>query len=160
MLHPLHVLIERHVMAAARLHGDDTPVPILAKGKTDTGRAWVYVRDDRSFGGADPRAVLFRAPRDRSGDNPQEHLKSFTGTLQTDAYAGYNRLLAPDRQPGPIVEALSWSHTQRKFFELADIGVNARRGANAAPIPPIAFEAVNVERYDALRWAREARYAS
>lgn len=105
-LRPLHALIERHVMSAARLHGDDTPVPILANGKTDTGRAWVYVRDDRPFGGADPPAVLFKASRDRSGDHPQEHLTRFAGILQADAYAGYNRLLAPDRQPGPITEAL------------------------------------------------------
>ncbi|WP_449257026.1 IS66 family transposase [Bosea sp. (in: a-proteobacteria)] len=118
-LRPLHSLIEQHVMAAERLHGDDTPVPILAKGKTDTGRAWVYVRDDRPFGGADPPAVLFRASRDRSGDHPEEHLKSFAGILQADAYAGYNRLLAPDRQPGPIVEALCWAHARRKFFVLA-----------------------------------------
>ena len=50
-LRPLHDLIEAHVLAAERLHGDDTPVPVLAKGKTDTGRAWVYVRDDGPFGG-------------------------------------------------------------------------------------------------------------
>jgi transposase len=46
-LRPLHSLIEEHVLKAERLHGHDTTVPILAKGKTDTGRAWVYVRDDR-----------------------------------------------------------------------------------------------------------------
>ena len=147
-LRPLHNLIEQHAMAAERLHGDDTPVPILAKGKTDTGRAWVYVRDDRPFGGADPPAVLFRASRDRSGDHPEEHLRGFTGILQADAYAGYNRLLAPDRQPGAIVEALCWAHARRKFFELADIAASRRRGRNAAPISPIAFEAVT--RIDAL----------
>ncbi|MFJ5486629.1 IS66 family transposase [Hansschlegelia beijingensis] len=141
-LRPLHVLIERHVMAAGRLHGDDTPVPILAKGKTVTGRAWVYVRDDRPFGGADPPAVLFRASRDRSGDHPEEHLRGFTGILQADAYAGYNRLLVPDRRPGPVVQALCWAHARRKLFELADIAANARRGSKAAPISPIAFEAL------------------
>ena len=147
-LRPLHALIERHVMAAERLHGDDTPVPILAKGKTETGRAWVYVRDDRPFGGADPPAVLFRASRDRSGDHPDEHLRSFTGILQADANAGYNRLLAPDRQPGLIIEALCWAHARRKFFALADIATSRRRGRDAAPISPIAFEAVT--RIDAL----------
>ncbi|MCP4560771.1 MAG: IS66 family transposase [Bosea sp.] len=147
-LRPLHRLIEHHVMAAERLHGDDTPVPILAKGKTDTGRAWVYVRDDRPFGGADPPAVLFRASRDRSGDHPEEHLRVFAGILQADAYAGYNRLLATDRQPGPILEALCWAHARRKFFVLADIAANTRRGTKVAPISPIAFEAVT--RIDAL----------
>ncbi len=67
-LRPLHDLIADHVLAAERLHGDDTPVPVLARGRCATGRAWVYVRDDRPFGGTDPPAVLFRYSRDRSGD--------------------------------------------------------------------------------------------
>lgn len=50
-LKPLHSLIEAHVLAAGRLHGDDTTVPILAKGTTDKGHIWTYVRDDRPFGG-------------------------------------------------------------------------------------------------------------
>lgn len=147
-LRPLHVLLERHVMAVDHLHGDDTPVPIPAKGKTDTGRTWVYVRDDRPFGGAYPPAVLLQTSRDRSGDHPQRHLTHFAGIPQADAFAGYNRLLAPGRQPGPIVEALCWAHARRKFFELADIAANRRRERDAAPISPIAFEAVT--RIDAL----------
>jgi transposase len=142
VLRPLHALIEQHVLAADRLHGDDTTVPILAKNKTTTGRAWVYVRDDRLFGGPAPPAALFHASRDRSGDHPERHLKQFTGILQADAYAGYNRLYLPDRKPGPVTEALCWSHARRKFFVLADIAANARRGKTAPPISPIAFEAV------------------
>jgi transposase len=141
-LRPLHALIERHVLAAERLHGDDTTVPILAKGKTETGRVWTYVRDDRPFGGKDPPAALYYASRDRSGEHPEQHLKGFVGVLQADAYGGYNRLYRSDRRPGPIVEALCWSHGRRKFFELADIAANARRSKNAAPISPIALEAV------------------
>lgn len=142
MLRPLHALIENHVLSAARLHGDDTTVPILAKGKTDTGRAWVYVRDDRPFGGTAPPASLFYASRDRSGDHPERHLRQFTGILQADAYAGYNGLYPSGRKPGPVTEALCWSHARRKFFVLADIAANAHRGRNAPPISPIAFEAV------------------
>ena len=142
VLRPLHALIEDHVLKAERLHGDDTTVLILAKGKTTTGRAWVYVRDDRPFGGASPPAALFYASRDRSGDHPERHLKQFNGILQADAYAGYNGLYLPDRKPGPVTEALCWSHARRKFFVLADIAANARRGKTAPPISPIAFEAV------------------
>jgi len=65
--------------------------------------------------------------------------------LQADAYGGYVRLYLPDRKPGPIVEALCWSHARRKFFELADIAASARRSKTAAPI---ALEAV--KRIDAL----------
>ena len=85
---------------------------------------------------------MFRASRDRSGDHPERHLKQFTGILQADAYAGYNRLYLPDRKPGPLTEALCWSHARRKFFVLADIAANTRRGKTAPPISPIAFETV------------------
>jgi transposase len=147
-LKPLHALIERHVLAADRLHGDDTTVPILAKGQTETGRVWVYVRDDRPFGGKDPPAALFYASRDRTREHPERHLAAYAGVLQADAFDGYNRLYLADRKPGPILEALCWSHARRKFFELADIAANARRGKNAPPISPIALEAV--KRIDAL----------
>lgn len=147
-LKPLHALIERHVLAAERLHGDDTTVPILAKGHTETGRVWVYVHDDRPFGGKDPPAALFYASRDRTREHPERHLAGYAGVLQADAFDGYNRLYLADRKPGPILEALCWSHARRKFFELADIAANARRGKNAPPISPIALEAV--KRIDAL----------
>jgi transposase len=144
-LRPLHRLIEAHVLAAERLHGDDTTVPILAKGQTTTGLVWVYVRDDRPFGGAEPPAALFYASRDRTREHPERHLADYSGILQADAFDGYIRLYLPDRKPGTIVEALCWSHARRKFFELADIAANARRGKKA-PISPIALEAVNIER--------------
>jgi transposase len=142
VLAPLHALIEAHVFAAERLHGDDTTVPILAKGKTATGRIWVYVRDERPFGGQGPPAALFYASRDRTAEHPERHLSRWSGILQADAYSGYNRLYRPERKPGRIVEALCWSHARRKFFELADIAANARRGTNAPPISPMALEAV------------------
>jgi transposase len=147
-LGPLHDLIAGHVLAAERLHGDDTTVPVLARGKTDTGRAWVYVRDDAPFGGSDPPAALFFYARDRSGEHPERHLEGFSGILQADAYAGYNRLYASDRSPTPLTEALCWAHARRKFFELADIAANARRGKRAPPISPLALDAV--QRIDAV----------
>jgi transposase len=147
-LKPIHSLIEAHVLAAERLHGDDTTVPILAKGKTDTGRIWTYVRDDRPFGGQSPPAALYYSSRDRRQEHPERHLKSFTGILQTDAYGGYNPLFKVDRDPAPLRQALCWAHSRRKFFVLADIATNAKRGSKAAPISPMALEAV--KRIDAL----------
>jgi transposase len=92
-LAPLHALIEAHVLAAERLYGDDTTVPILAKGKTVTGHIWTYVRDDRPFSGAAPPAALYYASRDRRQEHPMRHLQSYTGILQADAYSGYNGAL-------------------------------------------------------------------
>ena len=110
------------------------------------------MRDDAPSGGADPPAALFYYSRDRSGAHPEKHLTGFTGILQADAYAGYNRLYALGRSPGPVTEALCWAHARRKFFVLADIAAAAKRGAKKGKqrviISPLAFEAVT--RIDAL----------
>ncbi len=138
----------REDLATAGAVPRDTPVPVLARGKTDTARAWVYVRDDAPFGGPDPPAALFRCSRNRSGDHPVERLRGFAGILQADAYAGYRQLYEPGRSPGPVTEALCWAHGRRKFYELADIAAHKRRGKRAPPISPVALEAVT--RIDAL----------
>jgi transposase len=136
-LMPLVETIRRHVFAAERIHADDTTVPVLAKGKTRTGRLWTYVRDDRPFAGPEPPAAAFFYSRDRGGEHPEQHLASYAGLMQADAYAGFNRLYEANRKLGPIVEAACWAHGRRKFFDLARI--------NKAPI---AEEAV--ARIDAL----------
>src|SRR6201998_328116 len=148
---PLLRLVEAHVMAAERLHADDTTVPVLAKGKTDTGRCWIYLRDDRPFGGTDPPAALFYYSRDRRGEHPQAHLARYAGILQADAYDGYTQLYLAGRAPGPIREAACWAHARRPFFVMADLEENARRkaaGKKEIPLSPIAIEVVR--RIDAL----------
>jgi transposase len=140
ILRPLYELIHAHVFAGDRVHGDDTPVPVLAKGKTATARAWVYVRDDRPFGGRAPPAAVFFYSRDRAGDHPETHLAGYAGILQADAYAGFKRLYAENRLPGPIIEAACWAHARRKFFVLADVATKAR--GRLTVVAPLALEAV------------------
>ena len=136
-LMPLVEAIRKHVFAAQRIHADDTTVPVLAKGKTRTGRLWTYVRDDRPFAGPEPPAAAFFYSRDRGGEHPEQHLAGYAGLMQADAYAGFNRLYETSRKPGPIVEAACWAHGRRKFFDLARL--------NKAPIAEDA-----VARIDAL----------
>lgn len=134
---PLSGLISEHVMKAERLHADDTPVPVLAKGKTKTGRLWTVVRDDRPFGGSDPPAAVYFYSPDRKGEHPQGFLRTYAGILQADAYSGFGQLYEAGREGGSAKEAACWAHARRKFFELAEL----RKG-------PIALEAVR--RMDAL----------
>jgi hypothetical protein len=151
VLTPVFERIQAHVMAAERLHGDDTTVPVLAKGKTDVARCWTYVRDDRPFGGTQPPAAIFYYSRDRGGEHPRSHLEAYGGILQADAYGGYGQLYLAGRSPGPVTEALCWAHARRKFFELADIAASARkkaRGKTDVVISPMALEAV--QRIDRL----------
>jgi hypothetical protein len=116
LLQPLGEALGRHVLAAGKLHGDDTPVPVLdpGRGRTKTGRLWVYLRDDRNWGNKSPPAALFRYSPDRKGVRPEAHLAGFKGYLQADAYAGYDRLY----QGGGIIEVGCWAHARRKVFEV------------------------------------------
>ena len=141
-LQPIHDLIRAHVLAAERLHGDDTTVPLLARGGSRQARLWTYVRDDRPFAGSAPPAALFCFSPDREMTNPNRHLAGWAGTLQADAYGGYNDLYRANRNPAPVLSALCWSHARRKFFELADIAGNVRKGKPAHEISPVALEAV------------------
>ena len=152
VLAPLLRRLEAHVFAAERLHGDDTTVPVLAKGKTDLGRCWVYVRDDRPFGGpAPPAAMLFYA-RDRSGVPPGRHLADYARAVPGRRLWRLSHAVRGRPPAGPITEAGCWVHARRPFFVLADIAANARRSAarqeTAAVISPLAVEAVR--RIDAL----------
>jgi transposase len=144
-LAPLTQRLEAYVFAAERLHGDDTTVPVLAKGQTVTGRLWTYVRDDRPFGGQAPPAAMFYYSRDRCQEHPEEHLVNYTGILQADAYGGYNPVFAADRKPKPLIAAYCWAHARREFFELADIEAAARKSAKGKTdvvVSPLAIEAV------------------
>jgi transposase len=126
-------------------------VPVLAQGQTDIARVWVYVRDDRPFGGSGLPCAVFYYSRDRAGIHPQTHLAGYSGIFEADAYGGYNKLYEPNRSAGPIIEAACWSHGRRKFFELADLARNAKRkaqGKTPAFVAPMALAAV--QRIDAL----------
>jgi transposase len=133
-LKPLLALIRDHVLAADRIHGDDTTVPVLAKGKTITGRLWTYARDDRPFGGPAPPAAMFYFSRNRRGEHPSRHLTGYGGILHADAFAGFGDLYC---EPAALTQALCWAHGRRNFFKLA-------RLAKA----PLAIEAVR--RIDAI----------
>ncbi len=110
-------------MSGAKVHADETPVPVLApgEGKTKTGRLWTYVRDDRPVGNEDPPAVWFAYSLNRRGEHPQMHLKSFKGVLQTDAYCGFDALFAD----GTIQEAACWAHYLESRFILRSLAHNA-----------------------------------
>src|SRR5215469_1418211 len=129
LLEPLVDALGRYVLAAQKLHGDDTPVPVLCpgRGSTKQGRLWTYVRDDRPAGSGEPPAVWFRYSPDRKGERPKAHLASFVGVLQADAYAGFDRLYGER-----IQEAACWAHARRKFYEI-----------HVALASPIAAEALD-----------------
>lgn len=116
LLDPLVGALERYVMAAEKLHADDTPVPVLSpgKGRTKTGRLWAYVRDDRPSSGSDPPAVVYRYSPDRKAEHPRLHLKTFAGVMQADGYSGFTPLYADGR----IREAACWAHARRKYYDV------------------------------------------
>ena len=124
---PILLMIEAHVLAGERLHGDDTTVPRLAKYKTDVARIWDYVRDDGPFGGSAAPAVLCYYSSDRKGVHPRAHLANWTGILQVDRYAGFNDMFKADWPGKPMTRANCWAHGRRQFFELVDIASQLKR---------------------------------
>ena len=120
LLTPLTEALERHVLSADRLHGDDTPVPVLdpGRGKARQGRLWAYVKDGRPWDDSCPPAVRYLYSPDRKGVHPQRHLKEYRGVLHADGYAGFKELY----RNGSVREAACWAHVRRKFFEVAQAG--------------------------------------
>ena len=118
---PLVEAVADHVMAAEKLHVDDTPVPVLAPGtgKTKTGRLWVYLRDERPVGGRAPPAVVYRYSPDRKGEHPRAQLAGFHGFLQADGYSGFGALYkTADGQPADVTEVACWAHVRRYFYDI------------------------------------------
>ena len=115
-LEALHARLAANVFAAGKLFADDTPIPVLdpGRGRTKTGRLWVYTRDDRPWAGPDPPAAVYFYSPDRKAERPASHLGTFSGVLQVDGYAGFERLTAR----GAVVLAACWAHVRRKFYEL------------------------------------------
>jgi transposase len=115
LLQPLAERLAAYVFAASKVHGDDTPVPVLdpGRGRTKTGRLWVYVRDDRRWGDPSPPAAVFFYAPDRRGERPADHLARFQGFLQADAYPGFDKLYGER-----IVEVACWAHARRKIFDV------------------------------------------
>ena len=132
LLAPLVEALRGYVMAAGKLHADETRVPVLApgQGKTKTGRLWTYVRDNRPAGDTAAPAVWFTYSPDRGGEHPVQHLRTFRGALQADAYAGFNQLY----QDGRIQEVACWAHVRRKFYDLEQ--------AHASPLAREALERI------------------
>jgi transposase len=121
LVSPLVEAVARHVMAAEKLHADDTPVPVLAPGtgKTKTGRLWVYLRDERPYGDQAPPAVVYRYSPDRKGEHPRAHLAKFRGFLQADGYSGFGPLYGTaNGQLATVTEVACWAHVRRKFYDI------------------------------------------
>lgn len=130
--------IRAHVFAAEKIHGDDTTVPVLAPGlgRTKTGRLWVYVRDDRPFCGEAPPAAAYFYSSDRTAVHPAAHMATFTGLLQADGYAGFEKLYRPTRtKPGSITEAACWAHTsmERRDGHISPVAQRARPAGGILP---------------------------
>jgi len=132
LLDPLVAALRKDILASDLLHGDDTPVPVLApgRGSTKTGRLWAYVRDERPHGGQRPAAAVYFYSPDRKGEHPQAHLKSFKGVLHADGYAGFNAIF----EKANVIEAACWAHVRRKFFDV--------HAANGSPIAAEALDRI------------------
>lgn len=119
-LRPVFDALIANLKRSHKLFMDETRAPVLdpGSGKTKTGYFWALARDDRPWGGNAPPGVAFTYTPGRSGQYAEQILQGFTGILQVDGYAGYNRLIAPDRIGPDIRLAYCWAHARRKLIEI------------------------------------------
>ena len=116
-------MIGAHMKTAPVIHTDDTPVPLLSPGlgRTQTGRVWVYLADERSWQGPRAPAAWYRFSPDRKGERPREHLAGYEGIIQADAYGSYEALAREGavlgRNMPRIQHAACWAHARRKLFD-------------------------------------------
>jgi transposase len=112
---PLVALMRAEILSSHVIQTDDTPVDVLdrdlGKRKTRTGRLWVYRGDAEQ-----PHTVFDYTPNHtRAG--PAAWLGEYRGSLQCDAYSGYDELFRTRRD---LVEVGCWAHARRYFFESQD----------------------------------------
>ena len=105
---------KRRLVEGTLCDGESVPAIARDRGTTKTGRLWTYVCDERPCAGRAAPAVWFAYSPDRKGENPQRHLKDFTGVLHADGHAGFAKLY----EGGQVREAARWAHVRRKFFDL------------------------------------------
>jgi hypothetical protein len=123
-LRPVFDALIADLKRSNKLFMDETRAPVLdpGSGKTKTGYFWALARDDRPWGGNAPPGVAFTYAPGRSGQYAEQILKDFNGILQVDGYAGYNRLVTPDRVGPNIQLAYCWAHARRKLIEFTRTG--------------------------------------
>lgn len=123
-LKPVFERLVTHLKRSTKLFMDETPAPVLdpGRGRTKTGYLWALARDDRPWGGNDPPAIAYFYAPGRGGDHAEKFLEGFSGTLQVDGYAAYNRLTSKHRKGGPVTLAYCWAHARRKLYDNAQSG--------------------------------------
>lgn len=123
-LRPVFAALMADLKRSTKLFMDETRAPVLDPGskKTKTGYFWALARDDRPWGGTTPPGVAFTYAPGRGGQHAERILQGFGGILQVDGYAGYNRLIAPDRVGPGIQLAYCWAHARRKLIEITRTG--------------------------------------
>lgn len=123
-LRPVFDALIADLKRSTKLFMDETRAPVLDPGarKTKTGYFWALARDDRPWGGTAPPGVAFTYAPGRGGQHAERILQGFSGVLQVDGYAGYNRLIAPERVGPDIRLAYCWAHARRKLVEITRNG--------------------------------------
>jgi transposase len=112
LIQPLYDKLLEEVLKTDYLMADESPIPVLTEdkpGSAHKGYLWVYYSPLH-------RMVLFDYQKGRSGEYPKKILENYSGTLQTDGYAGYKSL----EQSGKITLTACMAHARRKFDQAQD----------------------------------------
>ena len=126
VLKPLISLMQAHQRQGDYLQADETRFQVLKEdGKVATSDKWMWL----IRGGPPQRpVVLFHYDPSRGAQVPLRLLDGFEGVLQSDGYAGYNKVC----QDNPIRRIGCWDHARRKFVEASKAAPQKKKGEKAS----------------------------
>jgi len=111
LLQPLYNLLNDQLLASGYIHTDETPVQVLNEpNKSPESKSYMWIR---KTGDPNQKIILFDYASSRRADVAQSLLPDYQGYLQTDDYAGYNRVAKTE----DIIQLGCFAHARRKFID-------------------------------------------
>ena len=106
---PLYTRLQQILLQQAVIQADETTLKVINEDNVKS-YMWLYCTGtDSPSQGAIPNIVLYDYQSGRAGQCAVDYLDGFTGYLQVDGYAGYEKTSAQ------LVGC--WAHARRKFIE-------------------------------------------
>lgn len=126
LLQPLYNLLNDQLLASGYIHMDETPVQVLKEpDKSPESKSYMWVR---KTGDPNIPVVLFDYASSRRADVAQYLLPDFQGYLQTDDYAGYNKVAKTEG----ITQLGCFAHARRKFIDAQKVAPSKRGNTSKA----------------------------
>lgn len=120
---------QRELLARKYLMADETKVQVLKepdRPATTDSYMWLYRTGEDGLA----PILLYEYQETRKGQNAADFLKGFQGYLETDGYAGYNKVEG-------VTRCCCWAHARRKFWDAIPSGERNKKGKMNYSLPAV-----------------------